>query len=153
MVLKIKGNQMNSLQEMLQQLNESLDQLIQVAKKLKETSLQVVSEEELEPLQKEQEEVLHRIEKIDQLLQQYYAGEISKEIHQQIHEKLQIFQELNQEYVRHLAASHGIIQFELRHLPSESDESIERLLARRSNPMLFMTDHSETIHPEENQES
>jgi hypothetical protein len=110
---------MNSVEQNVNDMVALLDQLIQTATQLRNLSQQVISEEELLPLQKHQEDLLHQLEKIDQSLQKYYATEVAPAMHEKLHNKLIEFQALNQEYVNNLGSSHGLIQFELHRLKDE----------------------------------
>lgn len=143
---------MKSLNQLIKQANNLLDELIQTAKKLKVASQQSVSEEELDSLQKKQEDLLIQFEGIDQDLQQYNFFEISEAVHQQFHIKLQEFQTLNQEFIETLQASHGLIQFELRQLKEENPEGFFSPL-RRLQKISFTPRRSQTIKPEEDEKS
>lgn len=114
---------MKALEQHIQQMNQLLQELIQVATTLRDVSLQVISEEELAPLQKRQEEILSELEKIDHQLQQQHARQIPAAVQENFHNQLEKFQQLNQEYVQNVNNSHGLIQFELRRLSEESELS------------------------------
>src|SRR5262249_19126981 len=102
---------MDSLKQYIDQMHQLLDQLIETAKNLRDASKRVFSEEELAPLQKHQEDVLHHLEQIDQALHRFGEAEIPAATHEQFHAKLIQFQELNQEFINNLNNSHGLIQF------------------------------------------
>lgn len=113
---------MKALQSYIDQMNQLLDELIQVATQLRDMSLQVISEEDIEALQKRQEDLLNQLEKVDQSIQDNYRHQVETEIQNQFHKQLQLFQQLNQEFIQNLNASHGLIQFELHRLEGEFEE-------------------------------
>ncbi|MCE2983910.1 MAG: hypothetical protein LW832_10150 [Parachlamydia sp.] len=105
---------METLQELQEQLNSLLSELIKTAEELRDLSRQVVSEEELAPLQKKQEKLLDKIERTDAVINENYASEIEPDAKKNLHDQLSVFQQLNREFIANLNASHGLIQFELR---------------------------------------
>ncbi len=119
---------MKSLQHYIAQMMQLLTDLVQNAEKLRDVSRQVISEEELSPLQKHQQELLGQLEQTDSIMQKYYPNQIDSATHQLFHEKLHAFHLLNQEFIQNLNASHGLIQFELRHLRgNEREDEIQDL--------------------------
>lgn len=142
---------MKSLQHYVDQMNGLLGELIQIATQLRNMSFQVISEEDLAPLQKRQEDLLTQLEKIDQQLQTHYRHQVESSVQEHFHHELQRFQQLNQEFIQNLNASHGLIQFELRHLQEEGEDFssyLSRLKKRTSAP-----DRSKTVESEEDEES
>ena len=113
-----KGYSMKSHESDVKQINQALNELIQVATQLRDLSLKVISEDELLPLQKRQEVLLHQLETIDQQIQRDLLDSQSKE---NIHQQLQIFKKLNQEFIQNLNSSHGLIQFEMENLSNEEE--------------------------------
>lgn len=114
------------MNESIQHMHHVLDELIRIATKLRNISRQRVGEEELAPLQKEQERVLHELSQLDRVLQN--DDLVSEATHAQFHKKLMEFQTLNQEFIQNLNTSHGLIQFDLAHNADETDEPLwERL--------------------------
>lgn len=111
---------MESLKRYIDGMNQLLDELIDNAKKLKDVSKQVISEEELVPLQRRQEELFEHLENMDAALHKEFSNEIPAAQHKKIHDKLEEFQKINQEFVNNLRSSHGLIQFELRRLKEEN---------------------------------
>jgi hypothetical protein len=67
---------MKSLQQCLDQMSQLMDELIQIATKLRDASQQVISEEELAPLQKRQDDLLSQLEDVDKELQVHYGFQI-----------------------------------------------------------------------------
>jgi hypothetical protein len=118
---------MKSLQNYIEQMNQMLKELIQVATQLRDMSLQVISEEDLAPLQKRQEELLLKLESMDEQIQRDYRHQLPATMQEQFHAQLQIFQQLNQEFIQNLSASHGLIQFELRRLQDTEGQDFTRL--------------------------
>jgi hypothetical protein len=135
---------MKSLHYFLDQMNQLLNELIQVATQLRDMSFQVISEEDLAPLQKRQEELLSRLENVDQQLQENYQHQIDGAMKENFHRQLQTFQKLNQEFIQNLNASHGVIQFELRRL-QEGDEDYTSRISRlkRTLPSLEESEDKE----------
>lgn len=112
---------MKSLEYYVDQMNQLLTNLNEVAAQLRDVSLQVISEEELIPLQKRQDELLAALEEVDQQLYENYSRQLDAATQQKFHDQLHRFQELNQEFVRNLDTSHGLIQFELQRLHEEEE--------------------------------
>lgn len=119
---------MKSLQYYVEQMTQLLADLVQNAEKLRDVSRQVISEEELSPLQKHQQELLGQLEQTDSNMQRYYPNQLDSATHQLFHAQLHAFHILNQEFIQNLNASHGLIQFELRHLrKGEEVEDMQNL--------------------------
>lgn len=118
---------MKSLQNFIDQMNLLLGELIQVATELRNMSLQVVSEDELAPLQKRQEDLLVQIENIDQNIQRTYKNQIPSNMQEHFHTQLQTFQKLNQEYIQNLSSHHGLIQFELHRMDDQKEQDFSQL--------------------------
>jgi NH3-dependent NAD+ synthetase len=126
---------MKSLKHYVDLMKNLLEELVQNAQKLKDLSQRVISEEELSPLQEHQQKLLQELEKVDSYLQQHHPNQMDKNEHKLFHEQLHQFHRLNQEFIQNLNASHGLIQFELRHLKGNaSEESMDDIpsLPRRN---------------------
>ena len=119
---------MKSLQQCLDQMSQLMDELIQVATKLRDATQQVISEEELAPLQKRQDDLLSQLEEVDKELQVHYGFQIDAPTKETYHNQLQIFQRLNQEFMQNLNASHGLIQFELHRLEEKEEDFLNKIL-------------------------
>ncbi len=141
---------MTSFQSYVDQMNQLLNELIQVATQLRDMSLQVISEEDLAPLQKHQEDLLVRLENSDQQIQRNYPHQLDGTTQENFHHQLQIFQGLNQEFIQNLSASHGLIQFELRRLEEQGEQDFSQL--SRLNKIPPSPDSSEAIEPKEEEE-
>jgi hypothetical protein len=142
---------MKSLQDYVIQMNQLLGELIHVATQLRDMSLQVISEEDLAPLQKRQEDLLLQVENVDQQMQENYRHQLSVDGQEQIHNQLQTFQQLNQEFIENLSASHGLIQFELHRFEDQEGQDFSRL--SRLKKIAPSPDSSETIESEEDEKS
>ncbi len=140
---------MKSLQQYVNQMDHLLHELIQTATKLRDASLQVISEEELNPLQRRQEDLLSQLEAVDQQMKEHYRHQIDHAVQERFHTQLQTFQQLNQEFVQNLNASHGIIQFELRRLEDE-DEDYSNLA--RLNKVPSTPKRSQAVKPKKDEE-
>src|ERR1700733_8426172 len=95
-------------------MNGILDQLIENAQKLNELSLQVIAEDEITPLQEQQQELLSALVELDNTFYQGGAG-LSKgklsPLKKVIDDKIETFQCLNSSFVENIMSSHGLIQF------------------------------------------
>lgn len=138
---------MKSLHYYIDHMNHLLNELIQVAAQLRDMSLQVIAEEDLAPLQKHQEDLLMQLENTDQQLQRSYGPQLDGATREGFHNQLQTFQQLNQEFIQNLSASHGLIQFELRRLEDQEGEDFSRL--SRLNKNLPSSDSTEAVESEE----
>jgi hypothetical protein len=118
---------MKSLHYGISLMSQSLEELVDTAKKLRDFSLQVGSEEELASLQNKQSHLLRELEVIDQDLHANYPGQIDPTTHDLFHQKLQEFQKYNHEYIENLKQRHGLIQFELKYLAHETHGEIPTL--------------------------
>lgn len=110
---------MRSLQELLDKIHHHLDELIQISEKLRDVSKQVISREELDPLQKQQTALLNKLEKLDNELHEQYPSEMTEAIHESFHRKFVVFQELNKAFIENIRLSHGLIQFDFRQTKEE----------------------------------
>lgn len=130
----MKDECMKSLQNYLDRADALFKELIQVATQLRDDSRQVLSEAELAPLQKQQEQLLVQISEIDQEIQDYYAKELDPKVHEHWHNQIQLFKQLNQEFITNLNETHGLIQFDARTLKQrrsdEEDVSLPFTLSR-----------------------
>lgn len=142
---------MKSLQQNVDQMNALLSELIQVAKQLRDMSLQVVSEEELAPFQKIQEDLLAKIENIDHDIQWTYRNQISSSIQEGFHAQLQTFQQLNQEYIQNMGSSHGLIQFELHRMEDQEEQDFSQL--SRLNKSSLSPNSTPAVEAEESEKS
>src|SRR5208337_2920339 len=61
-----RGKNMKSQKQYVDQMDQLLSELVQVATQLRDMSLKVISEEELAPLQKHQEKLLEELESVDE---------------------------------------------------------------------------------------
>lgn len=142
---------MKSLQDCVDEMNKLLGELIQVATQLRDMSLQVISEEDLAPLQKHQEDLLSKIEAIDRQIQENYRHQLNSAMHEMLHSPLQTFQQLNQEFIQNLRASHGLIQFEFHRLEETEEQDFSDF--SHLNKILPSPDSSETAESKESEES
>ncbi len=142
---------MKSLKQHVEQMDQLLNELVIVATQLRDLSLKVISEEELAPLQMHQEELLAKLESVDQKIKGNYPHQTDAVVQEKIHRQLQTFQQLNQEYIQNLNASHGLIQFELRRLNDDEDEDFSVL--SRLNKLIPSPDRSKAEKAKESEES
>lgn len=98
----------------LNEMNGILDQLIENAQKLNELSLQVIAEDEITPLQEQQQELLSALVELDNTFHRGGAGLSKKKtspLRMAIDEKIETFQCLNSSFVEKIMNTHGLIQF------------------------------------------
>lgn len=146
-----KGDKMESFSEAFDTLKQLLNELVEAAKKLRDASQQVISEEELSPLQTRQEQLLGQVAQIDQLIKAHYPSKMSESQHQEIHQFLQEFQVLNKEFIENMHQSHGLIQFEFMQLdPSEIEENED--LPFPLDKTLFLQEPSKKTHTSKKKE-
>lgn len=143
---------MKSLKQHVEHMDQLLNELVQVATQLRDLSLKVISEEELAPLQMHQEELLAKLESVDQKIKGNYPHETDAAVQEKIHRQLQTFQQLNQEYIQNLNASHGLIQFELHRINDDGDEDFS-VLSRLNKIIPSSPDSSKAIKAKESEES
>jgi hypothetical protein len=102
-------------QRILEQMDGILDQLIKTAEMMQRLSSQVVSEVEIIPLQKVQEELVSQLMALDEAFQTAYTKmghtEISP-IRQQIAAKLTKFQTLNSKFIENLKEGQKLLEVE-----------------------------------------
>ena len=118
---------MKNMQQSISHMNQLLDDLVETSTKMRDVSMQVISEEELAPLQKKQQMLLRELESFDEALQKNYPGQINESTHSHFHERLADFQRLNKEFIQNLNQSHGLIQFDLKYLANETSGEIPAL--------------------------
>ena len=140
---------MKSLQHYVDQMDQLLVELVQVATQLRDMSLKVISEEELAPLQKHQESLLAQLESVDQKIRAEYPHQINASLQEKVHRQLQVFQLLNQEFIQNLSTSHGLIQFELRRIKGDEEGDFSRMRLNKISPP---PNSPKAIKAEENEE-
>jgi hypothetical protein len=118
---------MKNMQQSISHMNQLLDDLVETSTIMRDVSMQVISEEELAPLQKKQQLLLRELENFDEALQKNYPGQINESTHTHFHERLADFQRLNKEFIQNLNQSHGLIQFDLEYLSNETNGEIPSL--------------------------
>jgi tRNA A37 N6-isopentenylltransferase MiaA len=99
----------------LLEMEAVLQKLVENAERLKEISQQVISKQELEPLQKKQEEIVANLKKLDDDFKKVHphpTENLHPEIMRRIEQKLREFQQLNAKFIENLTASKGVIQFD-----------------------------------------
>lgn len=102
------------MQERLQKIHSLLDELIRIAGALVLLSNEVASEDEINTLQEEQEQIVKELIAADEELQETFP-ELAKEgspERKAIHEKMAEFQKLNRKFIENLEHGSGLIKFE-----------------------------------------
>lgn len=101
---------------LLKQIETLLDQLILNAERLKESSLKVISEEELNSLQAQQSELIQQLQVLDEQFHREFS-QVKQEVYAKhrasIDKRIEHFQKLNEEFIQNLSSNHGIIDFNL----------------------------------------
>jgi hypothetical protein len=142
---------MKTLSSYIDQIKHLADELVKVATKLRDASLNVVCEEELDVLQNHQEEVLDELEKVDQEIQEYYRHQMNDAAQAHLEQQLKVFEALNQEFLKNLHMSHGIIQFDLQRPEDESEKDYYRY--KRLNKVTLPPNGSQAIESEKAKKS
>lgn len=96
--------------KILEQMDQLLDQLIQVAETMQTLSQQVVSETELLPLQKRQEELVAELTHLDATY--HKAKPQPSPLRKKIGDKLIQFQTLNKAFIENLKGEKKLIEVE-----------------------------------------
>lgn len=96
-------------ENIFQEMEAVIDSLINVATKLKEISFQVISSEQVEQLQKEQQVLLKKLAVIEKALPKDVSGD--EKAKKRIQKKLDFFQSLNKEFIANLNKTHSVINF------------------------------------------
>ena len=103
---------MPSQLQLLEQMVLVLDTLVANATELNNLAKKVSTEGEFAPYQKRQHEIFRELSAIDELLQASPEG-ASKEalasVRQKIHEKLELFQKINEEFLLHVSSHFRLI--------------------------------------------
>lgn len=96
-------------------MDNILDDLVENAKLILKASQQVIAEEDLHRLQKEQRALVDQLTDKDAIFNKC-RNEGPKDgvnaLRQRIDDKIDLFQKLNAEFVDNISAAHGLIQFE-----------------------------------------
>jgi elongation factor P--beta-lysine ligase len=103
-------------EDLLKKIDALLDQLVKTAEELDKLSFQVISEEEIAPLQKKQDALVADLLSADTELKGVMDSkslETNSPIRERIRNNLHHFQELNEHFIENLANSHGLIRFEI----------------------------------------
>lgn len=103
---------MTNPDKILQEMEGILKELISTAEQLKQISTQVVSEEDISPLQISQQELLEKLEEMDQEYQKLTKGAASP-AKLKFEEMLNYFEKLNSAFIENIRKSSGLIEFEL----------------------------------------
>lgn len=99
--------------ERLKKMEVILDELIANAERLKEVSQQVISKEELKPLQDKQEELVKNLVTVEDTMRSALGENKSgdEDTKKRIRDKLSQFEKLNATFIENLKSSHGLIRF------------------------------------------
>jgi hypothetical protein len=111
---------MNKTKELLVEIDVVLDQILDIAARLKAISQSVIAKEEVAGLQKAQEELLQKL----LALEEEHKKEDPKiadpsilDIQKTIHQKLELFEELNANFIENLSSRRKPIS-----LPTDHEE-------------------------------
>lgn len=110
---------MPTTEKILEEMDVILDRLIQIAETMHRLSKQVISEGELAPLQKSQEELVEKLEILDTAFQkaekqQANSKSLSKPsaLRSQIAKKIERFQVINTGFIENLKTGQKLIEIE-----------------------------------------
>lgn len=109
---------MGTSDHILEKMESVLDALVENAQALKNISTQVISENELDALQKKQDDLVEQLKSLQIRFQsEGKSAQLDPQapITQRIMSKLQTFQQLNAAFIENLNSSRGIIKFEKKH--------------------------------------
>lgn len=99
---------MTQVQSLLNEMDHTLELLLDNAEKLHQISLTKVNESELTVLQETQESLVNKLVDLDEALEAHSISSIERE---KINEKLKRFESLNQQFIENYMGSHGLINF------------------------------------------
>lgn len=99
-------------------MESTVDRLIDVAEQLKEASIQIISSDMIVPLQKEQDRLLEELAIIEKKFQRKYPENVSNstQVRDRIKTKLETFQLLNHEFITNLNNSKEVINFQKKNV-------------------------------------
>jgi hypothetical protein len=105
---------MSTPDEILKQMDTLLNQLIKTAETMQRLSRQVISEEELGPLQRSQENLVQRLTLLDESFQKASKGSSSPSsaLRAAITHKLERFQTLNAGFIENLKTGQKVVEVE-----------------------------------------
>jgi uncharacterized protein Yka (UPF0111/DUF47 family) len=113
-----KGPDADQGLEYLQLQDELIDLILQNAEQLLRLAKKDFDENKLDELQKSQDLLIQRVIELDHGYQQLHELEESPKRHhsliEQIHRKLDIFQDLNQKFIENVSIKRGLIKLELQ---------------------------------------
>lgn len=104
-----------ALDQKLKHMESLIDQLVSNAEEMKEISKQVISKDELKPLQHNQEDLVRQINDLEHSIKGLMKDVKNVEelpVHKRITQKLQQFSKLNAAFIENVKAAHGLIHFE-----------------------------------------
>ena len=100
--------------DLLQKMKGLVDDLLENATSLHTLSQNVISSEEVEKLQKEQQVLIQELIELDKHVQKEYEKDVDQSTFwEEITDKLSTFQDLNDKFMTNLKVRSGIIEFEL----------------------------------------
>lgn len=114
--------------KLLNKIDTLLDDLVKNALELEKASFQVISEEEIAPLQSKQEKLVSEIKTVDaELTKSLGKNDLEKDLpaRKSIHDKLAKFHELNAHFIDNLSNSHGLIKFEIEKIKKKKSNKSE----------------------------
>lgn len=125
---------MRSREELLDQMEEIAKQLVLDAEQLKRMTLNSFTEQEIDPMQQHQEQLIARLIETDAAYRMHYGEQASHTDHVlgRIKKLLDQFQTLNDTFVENVHRTKGVIQFESDRLKTMKplDELSQRLSDR-----------------------
>lgn len=100
------------MSDKLKKMELIVDELITNAERLKEVSQQVITKEELKPLQEKQEELVNNLVALEDALRGALGEKNGDEdSRKRIKQKLAQFEKLNETFIENMKSSHGLIRF------------------------------------------
>jgi predicted nucleic acid-binding Zn-ribbon protein len=105
---------MTEYEQILEEMDKVLDQLIEVAEKMKDLSKQVFVESEMISFQKKEQDLIDKLIDLDGDYQQAsknISPQTIKVFQEKIETKLKEFQHLNIKFIDNISESRGVLQF------------------------------------------
>ncbi|MCE5319132.1 MAG: hypothetical protein LLG04_17440 [Parachlamydia sp.] len=123
---------MTTPEKILEQMDAILDRLIQIAETMQRLSKQVVSEGELAPLQKSQEDLVSQLESLDDAFEKAYKpgpGAQPLAVRSRIAKKIERFQVINADFIENLKTEQKLIEIE-----APSPKSKHKAIPKKTAP-------------------
>jgi len=112
-------------EQLLEQMVEILKEIITIATQLQKLTQQIVSKDQIRPLQDQQKVLLDKLLEIDSSFNEACGGTpngVDSPTRKRIGKMLKEFQALNTSFAENLSKSKGVIPLEIHHIKKLSQE-------------------------------